>query len=202
MVGLDQQQVIPTPGPDLPAELPLTEARIPGQDTAVPVDLGQQRWGHRQFGLGSRVVVPDWLGGQHEAEVVAEGAQGVDWTTARLVGQPSPVGFAVDGHALGTGLGGGRGGERRHLGGQRRRQGVAVKLAEEALQGRLARGATIGEAQRVEQPALLTRPPLGDGQDGVVVGQQRRHRQGQDRRQGIGDAGSPAWSGHRGECRR
>ena len=97
---------------------------------------------------------------------------------AVLEGQASPLRLAVDGHALdrGVGLVGYRngddgGGEVRA---QRGREGVAVELAEQALQGRLAGRAPVRKAQRAQQVGGLARAPLGNGQDGEVVGEDGR----------------------------
>lgn len=45
------------------------------------------------------------------------------------------------------------------------------------------RGRAVAEAQRLQQGRALPGPPLGDGQDRQVIGQQRAHRQRQDGRQ-------------------
>ncbi len=84
------------------------------------------------------------------------------WTGSRRgrKAQPSALRFAVDGHALAARSAsspGRRRGAKQAL--SRRRQGVAVEVAEQALQRRLAGRAPVGKAERGQQRRRLGAPP-------------------------------------------
>src|SRR5690242_15374502 len=79
------------------------------------------------------------------------------------------------------------------------RQGIAVELGEEPLQGRLAGRVAGGKAGRREEDRVLIRPPFGDRQHGAAVGEESGDGQGEDGRERVDDTGRPAWIGEGGE---
>jgi len=82
------------------------------------------------------------------------------------------------------------------------RQRLPVHLAEQPLQGRLAGRPPVQEAQGTQPRARLPRAALRDGQLGELVGQDRRYRQAEHRRQRVGHARQAAGVGHTQEGRR
>ena len=137
--------------------------------------------------------------GEDDAVLVAEGTQRVDRTPQTRKAQPAALRFTIDGHALCGRVGGGWHGAGTEAGRQRGRHGMAIELAKEALQRRLAGGAGGGKAQGGLHGRVLARSPLGDRQHRAVIGQQCRDREGQDRGQGIDDASGAARIRHLGE---
>ena len=202
LILLDQHEGVATGRQYLLAQTALAEEGIPGENAPAPVDLRDEGGGDGEFARSLVRPMSNRLVCKHDPVVVAERGQGVDRAATRRIRQAPALGLAIDAHALPPAPARpGRGG-RGEMGTERRRQRPPVELDEEALDGRLAGGTPIGEAERPPHIRALPRPPLGDRQHGELVREDRRHRHGEDGRQGVVQAVSPPRIGHCGEGRR
>lgn len=116
--------------------------------------------------------------------LMAEGAGGRHRTAAllKVKGQAPPLGFAIhrDSRSRCLPARGYGNRERGKVRPEHRRESLPIEFiefAEQALQHRLARGPSLGEAQQAQHLGRLARSPLGSRQHRAVVGQDRRHRQ-------------------------
>jgi site-specific DNA recombinase len=78
-------------------------------------------------------------------------------------------------------------------------QGIRVQLGEEAVEGGLAGGLLVGEAQSLTQGEGGIGPELGNGEHRGAVRQNRDHGQGEDRRERIARPLATARVGNRGK---
>lgn len=134
LVLLDEQQIVAPGRPDLGTEGVLAKQGVAREHPSVPVQTIEQRGGDGQLGLGLVGAHRDRFVRQHDSLLMAEGAQGVHRTALSGKPQPAPLRLAVNGDALRSRLSGRRHGAGREAAGQSLRQGLAIQLAEQALE--------------------------------------------------------------------
>ena len=197
---LPHEQEVIAPGlHHLAAEGALAEEGVPGQHPAAPGHPRDEGRGDGQFGLRLVRAAVERLLRQDHALLVAERGEGVDRAPAHLVAQPPALRLAIDRHALAAAPQWVRRGGGREVRPERTGKALPAQGGEDPVQGRLARRAPVAKAERGQDRRALPRRPLRDGQRGVLIGQDRRHRQREERGQGIVDARLATRVGHRGE---
>lgn len=162
LIAFDREEVVPTGCQDLGTEGALTEECVAGKDPSLPVQLTDDRGSDRQLRL--RLVLPmtNGLGGQDHTRFLTEGREHMHGAAVSFLLQPSSLGLAIDRDALGPTL---SWGGTRKGGAQRGCQGMAIKLAQEPMQGRLSRRPSIRETQLLQQARGLSCCPLGHGEN-------------------------------------
>jgi len=200
LIGFDTHQVIATGIEHLLAEIALTEERIPGEHAAVPIDAPDQCGSDGQFGFLLLLTMLDRFTGQHHATLLTEGHQHMDGRSVVLILEPATLRPAIKGDPLAAPFERSRSDRRRKCGGHRRGEGRGIKLAEESMQGRLARCLPILEAQGLQEIRGLSRSPFRHGQDRGVGTEEGGDRQPQDCGQGIGHTRTPPRVRDGGEC--
>lgn len=192
LIGFDGEKIVTTGVEDLLTEGTLTKEGISREDASLPVELLDEARRYGEFGCCLVALVRDRLLGQHQVALVREGREDVNGLLALIELASSPLGFAINGHALGPSCARSRVIDGHSRG---RGEGLAIELGEEALQSRLAGRLTTGEAETLQLVPWLPLSPLGNREHRGVGTQEGADRQVEDGRQLVGDTPGPSWIG-------